>query len=198
MTEQPSAAPQDGDGIFPVLSTSRIRLRPATRADGAEFYHVLLELGLSTLPTLDHWIDGVLGFKDSAAQFAVHRKADDELLGFTALYQLDPNARHVKAGVYARFEQARGLAAEASVLTLNYAFAMWDMRKVYFHTTEASLLHYGGAIAKVARREAILQEYLFFRGQLWDVHVFAIHRQDWEGIGSQLVRRLTRHVSEAS
>ncbi|HEX2047648.1 MAG TPA: GNAT family protein [Acidimicrobiales bacterium] len=184
--------------VFPSLSTSRVRLRPATRADGEAFYSLLLELGLSTLPTLDQWLDGGLGMRDAAAQFAVYRRSDDALLGFTTLYQLDPNARHVKAGVYARFEQAPGLAAEASVLTLNYGFAMWDVRKIYFHTTEASLPHYGGAIAKVARREAVLPNHLFFRGQLWDVHVFAIYREDWAGAGARLVERLTRHVQAAS
>lgn len=192
MTENAQPLRDEPPSIFPVLETPRVRLRPATRADSAAFYDVLLDLGLSTLPTLDQWTDGALGLRDAAAPFAVHRRSDDHLLGFTALYQLDPNARHVKAGVYARYEEARGLAAEASILTLNYGFAMWDLRKIYFHTTEASLQHYGGTIAKVARQEAILPEHLFFRGRLWDVYIYAISRDAWADRGARLVRRMTR------
>lgn len=180
-----------GDELQPVLRSSRIYLRPATRADGTTLYGLLLDLGLNTLPTLDQWIDGGIASRNANAQFVIHRVSDESVVGFSALYELDGNAGHIKAGVYTGpNDHAPGVGAEACIFTINYAFAMWNLRKVYFHTTEASLGSLGQALSRVAQQEAVLPEYQYFRGRLWDLYIYAIHRSEWETVGRPLAERL--------
>jgi len=159
--------------------------------DAGILYDLLLDLGLNTLPTLDQWMDGGIASQNANAQFVVHRVADDAIIGFSALYELDANAGHIKVGVYTcAGASGLGIGAEACILTLNYAFAMWNVRKVYFHTTDASLPSLGRTLGKIAHREAVLLDHQFFRGRLWDTHIYAIHRSDWESIGHPLTVRL--------
>jgi RimJ/RimL family protein N-acetyltransferase len=165
-----------------------VLLRPATKADGPGFYALLLRLGIASLPRQDVFVAGY--DRDFAASFAICSRSDGEVRGYASLFELDP-AGHVQVGVCTDPTAGEpGLGAEAALLTINFAFSMWNIRKVYIRTTAASISRFGGTTAAIARKEAVLTEHMFFQGQLWDVHIFAIYRQDWIGAGKQIVERL--------
>jgi RimJ/RimL family protein N-acetyltransferase len=183
--------------IFPYIETPRIQLRPASAAgDGPAFYRLLLQLGINTLPTEEDFVSAYC--RDFAAYFAVQRKEPADEIGFSALFQLDP-AGHVEVGVYT--DPARNgpsLGAEAALLTINYAFAMWNIRKIYYRATGASLPYIGGMVIDLARKEGLLPGHQYFRGKLWDMHIFAIYREQWEAKGAELVERLASATGPGS
>ncbi|TDD37563.1 N-acetyltransferase [Actinomadura sp. KC06] len=174
--------------FFPYLETKRIRLVPAAEQDARILYGLLLRLGMASLPTLDEFMKATAG--GVAARFLVQRQDDGETVGYSSLHQMVPAAGHVEAGIYLDPEHIRsGLGAEASTLTLNYAFATWNVRKVYFQTTEASFDDFG-PLLDVLTKEAVLPNHVFFRGRLWDVHIYAVYREEWEQTGETFVSRL--------
>lgn len=174
--------------LFPYTETRRTLLRPATSADGREDYRIELRLGFNALPTLDEFMSAYA--QHFAAHFAIHCHEEDEVLGFSSLFNLDP-AGHIEAGLYTDpARAARGIGAEAALLTVNYAFAMWNIRKVFFRATSASTASLGGTMAGMARQEAVFPEHIFFQGQLWDVSYFAVYRQQWEKKAAPLIQRL--------
>ncbi|MGH9125732.1 MAG: GNAT family N-acetyltransferase [Acidimicrobiales bacterium] len=188
-------APIVGPSTIPaLLGSRRIRLRPAGAADGQFLYQLLFEHGLTALPILPVWVADSLAFKDAAAQFVVEWVANEQMIGYTSLHELDPSAGHVQVGVYSMpGGTAPGLGAEAALLTINYAFAMWPIRKVYCHTTEANMKYFGGAISKIARREGLLRQHKYFQGRSWDLQILAIYRDDWVRTGLPLAQRLAEH-----
>src|SRR5690606_11398436 len=125
------------------------------------------------------------------ASFLVENTGGD-YLGFCSLQGLSPAGHHIEGGIYLSPEaSSNGIGAEASLLLINYAFAMWNVRKVYFRTTEASLSSIGGDL-KVSQKEGILSGHQYFSGKHWDEHVFAIYRDEWDEFCAQAVERLVR------
>lgn len=175
--------------LFPHTETRRITLQPATAADAPRIYEILFRLGRGGLPMLDTFTanfgDGV------SACFLLHRKGSSDLVGFCTLYGLTP-AGHLQAEVNVAVGQPEVYRADASALITNFAFSMWRTRKVYFHATEpnAAAIGFDGAHAKMVRAEAVLPAHTFFHGQVWDVHVFAIYRDDWNAYGTDLLKQL--------
>ncbi|MBP2473513.1 hypothetical protein JOF53_002385 [Crossiella equi] len=129
-----------------------------------------------------------------AAQFLVRQ--GHEVAGVSTLCARDANAGHVRAEVLLDPARARdGVAMEAVLLTVNYAFAMWQVRKVYFHSPEDMPLDFG-VNSVMVRKEGVLPAHLLVDGEPADLHVFALHRAEWEEFGVPLLRRLVRSVSE--
>lgn len=184
--------------LYPYTETQRIVLRPAETADGAEIYHLLLRLGLNSLPRLDEFV--ATFDHGAAAIFAIHLRHDNQVVGFGTIQQLDPDG-HVQVGIFTDAERAKyGIGGEAMMLLINYAFATWTfVRKVYFLTTEASMGAFGSALATVPR-EATLPEHVYFAGKLWDLHWYAVYRDGWEEQTARLVSRLAegpRFIADA-
>ncbi|MFD3688542.1 GNAT family N-acetyltransferase [Nocardiopsis sp. NPDC058631] len=124
------------------------------------------------------------------ANFSIKSNGDDSSAGFSMLLDLDQDAGHVHTAVYIDPAAARrGIGADATLLTVNYAFAMWNIRKVYFETTEASSGDFGAMLDKSP--EATLKDYIFFRGNLWDLKVCALTRDEWEKEPCEYVKKLT-------
>jgi hypothetical protein len=56
---------------------------------------------------------------------------------------------------------------------------------------QASLAAIGGDI-KLSQKEGILSAFQYFSGKHWDVHVFAIYRDEWDQYCAPTVERLVR------
>ncbi|MFC4534473.1 GNAT family N-acetyltransferase [Sphaerisporangium dianthi] len=177
---------------LPILESRRVRLRPAGADDGVVLYRILLRLGLSTLPTQEAFLSEFAGH--AAAQFRIERRDTGEVVGFSSLHELDP-AGHVDLGVYT--DPAKilpGLGAEAGILTINYAFATWNIHKVYIRTTRASIPSMGLSINLLAE-EGVLRDHLYFQGTLWDLHIFAMYREKWMEFDAE---RTIRHLAPSA
>lgn len=174
--------------LYPYTETQRLVLRPAGPEDGESIYHLLLQLGVSSLPSLNEFT--ATFNQGAAAIFAIHVRHNDEVVGFGTLQQLDVNG-HIQVGIFTDVERAKfGIGGEAMMLLINYAFATWDfVRKAYFLTTEASMAAFGSALSTIPR-EATLKDHSYFAGRLWDLHWYAVYRESWEDRAARLVARL--------
>lgn len=190
--------PNQGTALFPHVETRRMRLRPASAAEGTENYEIFLRNGMNNLPNLDMWLAAYsrdfaahsIYLRDLAAHFIIQQLRDNADVGFAGLAELSP-AGHCELGLYTDLRKADiGIGAEATLLLLNYAFATWRVRKVYMRTTDAAIGFFGGTLATMCRREAVLKEHQYFRGRLWDIYLYAVHRTDWDERGAQIVERL--------
>lgn len=199
--------------LFPHVESKRVVMCPALVSDAPAVYRILLRGGRTELPTLGTFT--AVFDRGATAQFLVYDRATDELVGYGALTSLS-TAGHVTATVatensqvepgIAPFDSARDdtantdarpvqvdeVGAATAALLVNFAFAMWRLRKVYLETAEPDLASFGlsGPLAGVARREARLPGHLYFRGELWDKFVHAIYREDWDEFGEQILANL--------
>jgi RimJ/RimL family protein N-acetyltransferase len=162
--------------IFPHTVSRRLELAPATMHDHTVFLATLLRTGLESFRPAATTA-GMFKILDAA--FLVRRRDSATVLGFSTLHGLDP-AGHIRCGIYLDPVRARmGVGSEAIHLLLNYAFAMFNIDKVIAQTTEASFSAFGLTLGGTGIR-AVLDDHLYFRGQLWDLHTFQIERAEWE------------------
>ncbi|MGP3912333.1 GNAT family N-acetyltransferase [Nonomuraea sp. 10N515B] len=172
--------------LFPHVETKRTALRPAHSSDGPTVYETLQKAGIATLPERAAFEREHAG--NLAAQFFVEQRG--QVVGLTSLRDLDQAGRHIRAEILTDAGRGRmGLGAEVTLMTVNYAFAMWNVRKVYFWTTDAEARNFTGP-PQLVRKEATLPGHAVENGELTDVHVFAIYREDWEEYGTKLLTRL--------
>lgn len=174
--------------LYPHIATRRIRFRPATADDAPTTYDILFRNGRGALPMLD---DYVAGFGEGlSACFMIHDVESGELLGFSTLSDLKP-AGHLRAEVNLRLGVREDVRSEANALTVNFAFAMWRTRKVYFEVADPALARIGfGSHRKAMRSEAVLPDYVFLHGKVQDVHVISYSRDDWDVHGLDFLRQV--------
>lgn len=175
--------------LFPHTESSRIALRPAGAADARQAYDLLFQLGRSALPLVDTYMaafgQGTIGC------FMIQRKDTEEIVGFSTLSDLTPGG-HLRIDVNMAAGQPAEMRTDAIALSVNFAFAMWRTRKVYFHSTEvgAESLGFAGKHAKMVREEAVLPDYAYFHGRLWDMHILAVYREQWDTHGVDLLKQI--------
>jgi hypothetical protein len=180
--------------MFPHTQTRRIALEPASAASARDnVLSTLLRTGLESVRPKADTVQAIMEM--CCAAFLVRHRITGNVLGFSMLHSLSP-AGHVRCGLYLDPERARmGVGAEAVHLTVNYAFASYDITKVIAQTTQASFASFGLSDEEPSRT-AILDNYLYFRGRFWDLHTFQVHRWEWEYyIGRKLDRILPNSMS---
>lgn len=180
--------PASGSGsLTPHLRTRRVALRPAGPESGRTVYRFLTDFGTTALGDPDTFAAAIVG--DVNAWFTIHVVKRDQPVGFAMLQKLRPG-RHVEVGIYTDDDQTPlGAGAEATMLLVNYAFAAFDVHKVYSVTTENSRDGFGVAFDS-ERLEAVLRDHFYFQGRLWDAYHYAVGREDWCDGGAQFVERL--------
>lgn len=164
--------------IFPYTASRRVALRPATAADRAEFAATALRAGIESVsPTAAP--TRTTPRRRAQAAFVVTKRNNGEAIGFSLNFGLN-QAGHIRCGTYLDPERARlGVGSEAIGLTVNYAFAMFNVDRVITETTEASFDAFGVGSADSGILN-VLPEHLYFRGRYWDLHGFEIKREEWE------------------
>ncbi|MDI6105158.1 GNAT family N-acetyltransferase [Actinoplanes sp. NEAU-A12] len=162
--------------LFPHTASRRIRLRPATTTDRADFFQTVVRAGMGSSRQVARPTTRVA--KPHAA-FLVVLRSTDETIGFSTLHTLDP-AGHIQCGVYLDPQRAKlGVGSETVQLTINYAFATLDVDKVITQTTEASFASFG-VTTEDNQASRVQADHLYFRGQLWDQYGFHVDRQEWD------------------
>lgn len=175
--------------LFPHTETRRVALRQAGAKDATEIYDILFRLGRGELPMIDRYVEAF--GQGLSACFLVQRKDTEATVGVVTLADL-ALAGHVRAEVSLAAGQPAEVRTDAHALAVNFAFAMWRVRKVYLHATEegAEAFGFDGEHEPLVRREAVLPDYVYFHGRLWDVHVSAVYRDDWDTRGADLLKQI--------
>ncbi|MEU3233635.1 GNAT family protein [Nocardiopsis alba] len=177
--------------LVPHLETRRVVFRTATPDSADDLYDSLLRAGLETLPALDDFRSGFeMAVQEDFTLFAICLRSNGRFVGFGSLRDRDP-AGHLKMGISMNTEMlSYGEGAEAMLLLANYGFARWEhIRRVYIESTEASIARFGAALSSL-RSEVTLRDHTFFRGRLWDMHYYAVTRDEWERGGAPVLERL--------
>ena len=114
--------------------------------------------------------------------FAIRAKADDRLVGFVKLENIEWNngGGRVTLGIGDPNDRGRGYGAEALKLLLRYAFAELNLHRVTADTFEYNegalrFLERAGFVTEVRRRQAVHRD-----GRRWDVIKLGLLREEWE------------------
>jgi RimJ/RimL family protein N-acetyltransferase len=171
--------------LFPHLQSIRVRLSPARFDDGVRAYEIMLRAGMGTMPTLDAFLE-TFG-KGGKAQFIAEMRETGEAIGHVVLRDRN-TAGHIHVDIHLDVGAAdTGVGAEIAMLALNYAFAMWDLRKAYLEATSKGLSALGlsDEQRKLLTEEAILRDHVYQQGRLWDQHILSVDRETWEREGAE-------------
>jgi RimJ/RimL family protein N-acetyltransferase len=175
--------------LFPHTGSRQVELHPAGATDATQAYEILFRLGAAGLPVIDSY---TRSFGEGlSACFLVRRKDTGEVAGLSTLSS-PTSASHLRMEVHLSTESAEELTRDVHALTANFAFAMWRTRKVYLHRSspDVAAIGFDDEFAPLVRAEAVLPDHTYFHGRLWDVHVFAIHREDWDIQGVDLLKQI--------
>lgn len=141
-------------------------------------------------------------WRDVAAQFAVITSERLSLIGLVQLHALDLRSRHVHLSFLIANEFHRmGWPLEAALLAVNYAFSMWDLRRVYVQTVASDIAHFASVGQKVMTEESRLSEHQDVGGSLDDLVRLTATREEFELGRERLLRAMSppvRHRAAAS
>jgi len=117
--------------------------------------------------------DGVL------AQFIVTSRREDRV-GLAVIYAADLNSGHAHLGAILSQEVAPRLwPFEGILLAIDYAFTVWNFRKLYFETAEYNVDNFGSAVEKYLCEESRLVGHDFLMDRYWDRVTYSLWRETW-------------------
>ncbi|WP_285729461.1 hypothetical protein [Nocardiopsis sp. ATB16-24] len=179
--------------IFPHINAPGIALEATHARTGTEVHAELAAQGVQGIDRHDVFASSALWpnrpHQEVAAQFLVRAVEDGGVLGYTSLHELSPHSRYVKCALAVDSEATARTRTAAAALTVNYAFAMWNVRKIYFWTPEPEVPGLA-ATGAAPEREGTLPEHLLDGGTLRAVHIFALYRRRWQDAGVAFVERI--------
>lgn len=160
-----------------------IRVRPAVDGDVGFLWRLLAEDEVSyrwifrgRQPTPET-VRSNLGRADVIPHI-VERVSDGKPIGYTVAYDVSHRNGHTHIGTVIDPEHiGSGVGISATILFVDYIFAVFPMRKLYLRSIEYSFAHYRDLVRRdYARIEGVLRDYEYFGGRYWDVYVVALDR----------------------
>lgn len=187
MADEPGPAPVEP----PLRFGKRVVLRAADRTDFDFLY------GLASSPVMGFrwryrgatpspdlfaaqlW-DGVL------AQFTVLDRKSAERVGVVSLYNASfQNGYAYLALAGSPAYRSTGYMLEAALLFLDYAFRVWDFRKLYMETAAFNLPQFASGMGRLWREEGRLSDHEFYDGRYWDLVFLSIERSSFRSFASR-------------
>ncbi|MFJ6018024.1 hypothetical protein ACIQFP_01625 [Nocardiopsis alba] len=179
--------------ILPHIHTPGIALEATRTRTGREVHAEFADRGVRGIDRRDVLSSPTIWpnrrMQEISAQFFVRVGEERALLGYVSLHEFNPNSGYVKCAVTVDREAPEDVHTAVVALTVNYAFAMWSIRKLYFWTPEPEVRGLA-ATGAVPAREGTLPEHLLDEGTLRPVNVFALYRAQWEETGVAFVESL--------
>jgi len=173
---------------IPPTRNGVIWLRPIQPEDYSFLRQIELtgDLGLrwrfrGSTPSPEQWNQAT--WSGCLAQFIVMTVEENQAIGLVALY--DANFQDGFASVaVSKFDgdDPTLRIMSATLLFLDYAFANWRFRKLYFDVPEYNLAQFGSALRSHLETEARLKEHNFAAGRFWDRYTLSLFRERWEEI----------------
>jgi len=183
-------------GEFPLLTTSRLRLRSIELADTAAFFELRSHHEFNTFldrdkpkdhQEVERLIQTILkNFEDNEAVcWVISPKESDDFMGSISFWKIDK--AHFRAeigyGIHPDFQQ-RGYMSEALTAVIEYGF-----RKMNLHSIEANINPSNVASTKLVEKHGFVQEAYFrenyyYNGQFLDSAIFSL--VDKGGSGTDL------------
>lgn len=120
---------------------------------------------------------------NSLCQFLVVSRQDGAPIGLVSLYDADfrDGIGFVAAAKFSLEDRSLKMLS-GTLLFLDYVFASWRLRKVYFDVPGFNLDQFGFALRESLEVEARLKENLFAAGRYWDRYTLTLTRERWEEV----------------
>lgn len=163
----------------------RVDLRPLTPADYEFAYQTLVDPAAGGrlarygggVPSRDQVIATM--WDQVLAQFVVVGRQTGHRHGLVIVTSPDFRNRFAYISIVGSPTRRTGrVALEGGLLAIDYAFATWDLRKVYAEVISSNAGQFG-RIDKYASLEARYAAHVFVDGAYRDVLVFALYRDRW-------------------
>jgi hypothetical protein len=94
----------------------------------------------------------------------------------------------------AKFDRSRPspMVLEGCIIFLEYLFACWPFRKLYFESMEFNLVQFKSGLDRLLHEEGRLRSHSYLGGRYWDQVTMALYRDEWRE--SRWYERLVRPV----
>ncbi|MGF1646453.1 MAG: hypothetical protein ACFCVF_05990 [Kineosporiaceae bacterium] len=177
--------------LFPHVSTPLLALNPMPFRSGCDV-HALFR-GTSAGDLMHEDLFTAVYCTDNVSRVSMQfeiRQPDTTgaLIGCSTLMELNPHAGHVRAGVFVTPDIEGGPEARhARLLTANFAFAMWNLRKVYSWQIHGEQPWPNS----LAVREGTLRNFLHDGLRTLDMDVIALYRSTWDERGATMVDEIS-------
>lgn len=187
---------QDSTWLPPVLETDRMILRPFTLEDAESLFeyandpkvteYVTWEPHQSITDSRDYIFDIVQQNyrRRVPSPWAVTLKKDTQrVIGTVGCFWVSKNARTMELAYALGVNYwGQGLMTEASRAVMDYCFQEFDLNRIQSRCITENM-----GSARVMEKagmsfEGTLREALFRRGRFWDLHHYAVLRNDWRKI----------------
>jgi RimJ/RimL family protein N-acetyltransferase len=176
-----------------------VTVRPVTPNDYAWIFDAALSGDAGSrwrlhgdLPTFDSFISGLLS--ESVATCIVEQN-DAGPIGMVQLIAHQPLSRHAQLSAFLVPEaEGRGWPLEGVVLFVDYAFAAFDLRKLYLESLETEVERYQSLIGPVLHEEGCLKGHRYVFGQHLDCHILALYRDDFVAAAAELLPTTSAHL----
>jgi hypothetical protein len=164
----------------------RVRLRLLLPNDYEWLYPLALDENTGyrwrfrgAIPSPEAFVAGI--WESSFVQFVIEKLDDGTPLGLIQAYNADLVDRHVKiALLISPGAQRQGWPMEGAVLMLRYLFRNWPLNKIYIEGPEPNLVALGNDPDGLIVEEGRLTEHTYFRSELVDWVVLAVHRREFD------------------
>ncbi|MEM1124484.1 MAG: GNAT family protein [Bacteroidota bacterium] len=174
--------------LIPLEKSHKAALLTAA-SDGA-----LWEMWYTSVPsatTIDTYIQRALDQKKKGVElpFTVIDQANNEIIGTTRFYNIQPMHRRLEIGYtwYAKSSQRTGVNTECKYLLLQYAFEQLDCIAVQFMTNWYNMRSRKAITRLGAKQDGVLRNHrLNADGSFRDTVVFSIIAQEWSGVEKTL------------
>jgi RimJ/RimL family protein N-acetyltransferase len=146
------------------------------------------ERGVTRRP--EEFVDQLWG--GTIAQFVVARKAGGQPIGLVSAFGADMRNRHAHLGVLfdPNAQRGSGWRMESVALFLGYLFDVFEFHKLYAEVLDFNLGRFASGLGRYFTEEGCLVDHEYLYGRRWDLHVLAIHRDQFDRYRPRLARIL--------
>lgn len=179
--------------IPPPLSARGVILRPLVAEDAEALYEIAVDPRVSTrirfrgaTPSPAEFSASM--FESVLTQFVITLSGDPEPVGAAVLSSPSFIDGHVHMSVFVQYGLiGSGAGFTAAILTINYAFATWPLRKLYLDVPTFNYRTSWNVGDRMLREEGRLRDHSYFEGRFWDLLFMACYREDAEVTAAALV-----------
>lgn len=181
--------------IPPHTRAAGVAIEVAESRIGPEILEYLREEGVGGLPGPQAFASPSLWptrrREPVAAQFVAREEAGRSVIGYVSLHGHSAQSGYLRCAVAVDGRLAADRQATVTALAVNYAFSVWNIRKVYFWTPETEVV---GLAASGVRpvREGVLAEHVLDGDRLRSAYIFAVYRDQWQEQGLAFLNGLLR------
>ena len=84
--------------------------------------------------------------------------------------------------------RGQGWTLESMTLFVNYVFAVWNFRKLYFDSIDFNYQSFASGAGRYFREEGCLRDHTFYDGKYVDKYILALYRDDWDHLAPSGLR----------